>query len=176
MKGRRALPTVEALTGQKPRQRLSQTECFKHQRFGRLLLPNAQPTYFSRRGKIGVPFVAASCACLGTGKGQAERQSEKMLSSFVVRFFRLPPLPDTAAALRRPATLAPQAPLARLQRAFAAPRPAAFVAPCSLGAFLAAPVPPKRFSCLALFVGCSRAPLVLRPCLRVRPAVPLVVR
>ena len=67
-----------------------------------------------------------------------------MLSSFVVRFFRLPPLPDTAAALRRPATLAPQAPLARLRRAFAAPRPAAFVAPCSLGASLAAPVPPKR--------------------------------
>ena len=44
MNGRRALPTAEALTGQKPRQRLSQTECFKHQRFGRLLLPNAQPT------------------------------------------------------------------------------------------------------------------------------------
>ena len=44
MKGRRALPTTEALTGQKPRQRLSPTECFKHQRFGRFMLPNAQPT------------------------------------------------------------------------------------------------------------------------------------
>lgn len=43
MKGRRALPTAEALTGQKPRQWLSPTECFKHQRFGRFMLPNAQP-------------------------------------------------------------------------------------------------------------------------------------
>jgi hypothetical protein len=44
MKGRRALPTAEALTGQKPRQRLSHTECFKHQRIARFMLPNAQPT------------------------------------------------------------------------------------------------------------------------------------
>ena len=41
MKGRRALPAAEALTGQKPRQRLSQTENLKHQRFGRFILPNA---------------------------------------------------------------------------------------------------------------------------------------
>ena len=60
-----------------------------------------------------------------------------------MRFFLLAALRFTAAALRRPATLAPQAPLARLQRAFASPRPAAFVAPCSLGAFLSPPPNPQ---------------------------------
>ena len=70
-------------------------------------MPDAQPTLKKPKGEIGVRCVAASCACLGAGKGRAERQSEKMLSSFVVRFFRLPPLPDTAAALRCPATLVP---------------------------------------------------------------------
>ena len=109
-------------------------------------------------------------------QGYNERQSEKMLSSYVVRFFRLPPLRNTAAALRCPATLAPQAPLARLQRAFASPRPAAFVAPCSLGAFLSPPEPPSGSRTSQLISGGRRAPFVLRPCLRVRPAVPLVVR
>ena len=40
-------------------------------------------------------------------QGYNERQSEKMLSSFVVRFFRLPALRNTAASFVCPATLAP---------------------------------------------------------------------
>ena len=150
MKGRRALPSAEALTGQKPRQRLTLTAIIKLLRNRKHL--TQRPTYpIQQEGEIGVPCVAASCACLGAGKGQAERQSEKMLSSFVVRFFRLPPLPDTAAALRRPATLAP------LHSAGAAPasvcgsKASRFRGSLLARGFLVAPRTPKRFSFLATF-------------------------
>ena len=87
-----------------------------------------------------------------------------------VRFFRLPPLRNTAASFVRPATLVPlRSTGAAPERASAAPRPAAFVAPCSLGASLAAPVPPKRCVPLAAYL-CrvqprpfSFAPLLGRP-------------
>ena len=135
-----------------------------------------RPTYLSQQeGEIGVPCVAASCACLGAGKGQAERQSEKMLS--FVRFFRLPPLPDTAAALRCPATLDP------LHSAGAAPasvcgsKASRFRGSLLARGFLVAPPePPSGSRTSQLISGGRRAPLVLRPCLRVRPAVPFVVR
>ena len=51
------------------------------------------------------------------------------------------------------------------RRASSAPRPAAFVAPCSLGAFLAAPVPPKRFSFLATFCRVQPRPFSFAPLL-----------
>ena len=139
-----------------------------------LCLPHIQRN--KTEGEIGVPCVAASCACLGAGKGQVEHQSEKMLS--FVRFFRLPPLPDTAAALRCPATSVP------LRSTGAAPderlrlqgQPLSWLLARS-GLSWPPPYPPKRSVVPPhLFVGCSRAPLVLRPCLVARPAVPLSER
>ena len=57
-------------------------------------------------------------------------------------------------------------------QAVAAPRSAAFVAPCSLGASPAAPEPSKRSGLRPhLFYGGIRAPFVQRPCLVARPAV-----
>ena len=150
MKGRRALPTAEALTRQKPRQRLPQLLSISFNEM-ESIFAHRTSNAIKTEGEIGVPCVAASCACLGAGKGQAERQSEKMLSSFVVRFFRLPPLPDTAAALRRPATLAP------LHSAGAAPasvcgsKASRFRGSLLARGFLVAPRTPKRFSYLATF-------------------------
>ena len=60
------------------------------------------------------------------------------------------------------------------RRASSAPRPAAFVAPCSLGAFLAAPVPPKRFSYLASFCRVQPRPFSFAPLLGRPPGGSLV--
>ena len=60
------------------------------------------------------------------------------------------------------------------RRASSAPRPAAFVAPCSLGAFLAAPVPPKRFSFLASLCRVQPRPFSFAPLLGRPPGGSLV--
>ena len=79
MKGRRALPTAEASTGQKPRQQLTTTAIIKFLRDVKHL---AQRTAYliQQEGEIGVPFVAASCGCLGVRQGYNERHTKKMLS------------------------------------------------------------------------------------------------
>lgn len=98
-----------------------------------------------------------------------------MLSSFVVRFCfhrrpcATPPIPSSV----------PRHSLRKLRwrgsrRASSAPRPAAFVAPCSLGAFLAAPVPPKRFSFLASLCRVQPRPFSFAPLLGRPPGGSLV--
>ena len=96
-----------------------------------------------------------------------------MLSSFVVRFFLLPPLRNTAASFVCPATSVP------LRSTGAAPderqrlqgQPLSWLLARS-GLSWPPPYPLSGSRSSHLFVGCSRAPLVLRPCLVARPAVP----
>ena len=83
MKGRRALPTAEASTGQKPRQRLTTIAIIKFLRNGKHLAQ--RPTYLiQQEGEIGVPFVAASCACLGARKAitSANRKNAELTCAF----------------------------------------------------------------------------------------------
>ena len=76
MKGRRALPTAEALTGQKPRQRLTSTAIIKLLRNGKHLAQ--RPTYpIQQEGEIGVPFVVTSCGCLGVRKAITSANRKK---------------------------------------------------------------------------------------------------
>jgi len=116
MKGRRALPTAEALTRQNPRQRLTSTAIIKLLRNRKHL--TQRPTYpIQQEGEIGVPFVVASCGCLGVRKAITSADENKMLSSassvrfcFHRRPCATPPLPSSV-----PRQAFRCAPLARLQ-------------------------------------------------------------
>ena len=128
------------------------------------------------RGKAVFPASPLLAAALVADKAKRCAEQKKMLSSsfVVVRFF-------LSAALRPapPPSLPPDKRSASLLwrgccRASASPRPAAFVAPCSLGAFLRPPETPKAVRLVAkLFNGGSRAPLVLRPCWSLARRYPL---
>ena len=101
-------------------------------------------------GEIGVPCVAASCACLGVRKAITSVDENKML-----------PLRSTGAAPDERQRLQGQ-PLSWLL--------------ARSGLSWPPPYPLSGSRSSHLFVGCSRAPLVLRPCLVARPAVPLSER
>ena len=178
MKGRRALPTAEALTGQKPRQRLTSTAIIKLLRNGKHLTQRTA-SLIKTEGEIGVPCVAASCACLGVRKAITSADENKMLSSFVVRFCfhrrpcATPPLPSSV-----PRHSLRCAPLARLQTSVFGSKASRFRGSLLARGFLGRPRDPLSGASERphLFVGCSRAPLVLRPCWVARPAVPLSER
>lgn len=109
-------------------------------------------------------------------QGYNERQSKKMLSSFVVRFFRLPPLRNIVAALRCPATSVPLCSTGAAPASVCVSKANRFRGSLLARGFLVAPVPPSGSRTSQLISGGRRAPFVLRPCLRVRPAVSFVVR
>jgi hypothetical protein len=84
-------------------------------------------------------------------QGYNERQSEKMLSSYVVRFFRLPPLRNTAAALRCPATSVPLRSTGAAPASVCGSKASRFRGSLLARGFLVAPRTPKRFSYLATY-------------------------
>ena len=120
------------------------------------------------------PLLAPALVC---ARVKSSGNQKKMLSSYVVRFFRLPPLRNTAASFVCPATLVP------LRSTGAAPderqrlqgQPLSWLLARS-GLSWPPPYPLSGSRSSQLFVGCSRAPLVLRPCLVARPAVSLSER
>ncbi len=76
MKGRRALPTAEALTGQKPRQRLPQLLSISFNEM-ESIFAHRTSNAIKTEGEIGVPCVAASCACLGVRKAITSANRKK---------------------------------------------------------------------------------------------------
>ena len=104
-----------------------------------------------QEGEIGVPFVAASCGCLGVRKAITSANRKKMLSSFVVRFFLLAALRNTAAALRCPATSVPLRSTGAAPASVCGSKANRFRGSSLARGFLVAPRTPKRFSYLATF-------------------------
>ena len=126
------------------------------------------------KGESGVPCVAPSCSRPRARQAITSAETKKNAAlPLVVRFFLFGGLARHRLGLRpsrdtRSVSLRWRGSV----RAAAARGSVAFGAPCSLGASLPAPEPPKRCSLRSqLIFGCRRAPFVMRPCWVARPAV-----